>query len=179
MDLRFPIGEFEQPDALTAGEREAAILSIETHPAKLRAALADISEKELAARYRPGGWSVTQVVHHLADSHMNAYLRFKLALTEDVPTIKTYDEAAWAELPDVGATSIDVSRQLLEALHARWSRLLRAMQAEQTPFSRRLSHPERGAMNLDQMLALYAWHGPHHVAHIRLARGQGLAAAGG
>ena len=176
MDLRFPIGEFEQPEALTSDERERAIRSIETHPAHLRAALEAISPEDVEARYRPGGWSVRQVVHHLADSHVNAYVRFRLALTEDVPTIKTYDEARWAELPDVDATPLDVSVRLLDAVHDRWSRLLRAMQKESTLFRRELSHPERGVMSLDQMLAMYAWHGPHHVAHIRLARGHGLAA---
>jgi uncharacterized damage-inducible protein DinB len=144
--------------------RAARIAEIDAAPAALRAAVAGLSEEQLATPYRPGGWTVRQVVHHLPDSHANAYVRFKLALTEDNPTIKPYLEARWAELPDNAGTPVEVSLGLLEALHRRWVVLLRGMGPED--FARPLTHPEKGRLSLDQMLALYAWHGRHHVAHV-------------
>jgi uncharacterized damage-inducible protein DinB len=123
-----------------------------------------LSEEQLNTPYRPGGWTVRQVVHHLPDSHMNSYVRFKLALTEDAPTIKPYDEALWANLADSSTTPLETSLALLDALHVRWVRLLKSM--TDADFMREFRHPESGLIRLDQNLALYAWHGKHHVAHI-------------
>jgi uncharacterized damage-inducible protein DinB len=164
LDLRFPTGRFQRPQSLTAEQRAQAIDIIAATPGSLRAAVRGLTEAQLDTPYRPDGWTVRQVVHHLPDSHMNSYVRFKLALTEDTPPIKAYDEARWAELPDNRTTPVETSLTLLEALHDRWVRLLRAMAAED--FARRLMHPENGPMTLETMLALYAWHGPHHVAQI-------------
>lgn len=163
-DLRYPLGKFKRPEVLTDAERAAAIDRITTMPAKFRAALRGLSDSQLDTPYRPDGWTVRQVVHHVPDSHLNALTRFKLALTEDVPTVKPYNEAAWARLADVQDTPIETSLMLLEALHDRWGRLLRSMSARD--FDRQLNHPENGVMNLHQLLAMYAWHGDHHTAHI-------------
>lgn len=167
-DLRYPIGPFIKPDALTPAERLAAIRHIAEAPRKMREAVNGLNDSQLNTLYRPGGWSVRQVVHHVPDSHMNAYVRCKLALTEDTPTIKPYDEAAWAKLADSAATPITVSLDLLDNLHSRWVALLQAM----TPadFARAYNHPEMGRMTLDQVVAMYAWHGQHHVAHITSLR---------
>lgn len=167
-DPRYPIGSFS-PDANPTPEaRSRHIEQITALPAKLRSALRGLSPQQLDTPYREGGWTVRQVVHHVPDSHMNAYIRFKLALTENVPTIKPYEEAAWARLKDSEATSIEVSLNLLEALHIRWVNLLRSMKAED--FSRKLNHPESGVQTLDHVLAIYDWHGNHHVAHITTLR---------
>ena len=166
-DLRYPIGRFTRPDRLSAADRERAIGVIMNTPAQLRRAVEDLSAEQLDTPYRPGGWTVRQLVHHVPDSHLNAYVRCKLALTEDVPTIKPYDEAAWAQLPD-SRMPVETSLVLLETLHARWVTLLRSVAEEQ--WARRLNHPESGVMRLDQLLALYAWHGPHHVAHVTSLR---------
>jgi hypothetical protein len=164
-DLRYPIGQFRRPEvSLDAVERRQAIDAIAAAPAKLRDAVAGLGPAQIETPYRPDGWTVRQVVHHVADSHMNAYVRFKLGLTEDEPTIKAYDEARWAELPDTRDTPIETSLVLLEQLHDRWVRLLRAMSA--SDFARRIKHPEMGMLRLDQVLALYAWHSAHHVAHV-------------
>ena len=164
-DLRFPIGEFRYQGPATAADRRDRIEQIEQAPAALRAAVRGLTDAQLDTRYRPGGWTVRQVVHHVPDSHLNAMTRFKLALTEDTPTIKPYDEARWAELGDVGATPVETSLRLLEALHERLVILLRSLEPAQ--FQRTLFHPERNAvMTLDELLALYAWHGRHHAAHI-------------
>jgi uncharacterized damage-inducible protein DinB len=168
-DLRFPIGKFVRPKSLKPEERTAAIEAIATTPAAMRAAVNGLTDAQLDTPYRPGGWTVRQVVHHVPDSHMNAYTRFKLALTEDVPTIKPYDEAKWAELEDGKSKLVEHSLTLLDALHARWVFLLERL----TPsdFERKLNHPEWDApMSLDSLLALYAWHGRHHVAHITSLR---------
>lgn len=168
-DLRYPIGPFLYDGVATAEARHDRISRIERTPAALRAAVRGLSEAQLAAPYRPDGWTVRQVVHHVPDSHLNAMIRFKLALTESTPTIRPYDEARWAQLGDVAATPIEVSLRLLEALHERWVALLRSMSA--ADFSRQLFHPERNAtMTLDELLALYAWHGPHHTAHVTALR---------
>jgi len=167
-DLRYPIGEFSYPGEETADERRRAIDEIEATPVRLRAAVQGLSPQQLDTPYRPGGWTVRQVVHHVPDSHLNAYTRFKLALTEDEPTIKPYDEARWAELADVRTAPLGVSFRLLEALHQRWVLLLRSLRPED--FRRTLRHPERGVMSLDQTLCYYAWHGRHHVAHITSLR---------
>jgi uncharacterized damage-inducible protein DinB len=163
-DLRFPVGRFQRPVSLSDEQRAAAIAAIAAAPAKLRAAVRGLSESQLDTPYRPDGWTVRQVVHHVPDSHSNALTRFKLALTESTPTIKPYDEAAWANLGDVRTTPVETSLVLLEALHDRWVRLLHSIAP--ADFDRTLNHPENGLMNLHQLLALYAWHGEHHVAHV-------------
>ncbi|HUX33737.1 MAG TPA: putative metal-dependent hydrolase [Gemmatimonadaceae bacterium] len=169
-DLRYPIGRFQRPAAVTAAERAAFIEAIAATPAALREAVRGLDDAQLDTPYRPDGWTVRQVVHHLADSHLNAYARLKLALTEMEPTIKPYDEAKWAALPDSRSPLVAESLALLDALHARWVFLLRAM----TPadFGRTLVHPEHpgSPMTLDVLLAIYAWHGRHHVAHITALR---------
>jgi hypothetical protein len=163
-DLRYPIGEFHSPSTFSADDRRRSIAIIEDTPAKMRAALRGLNDKQLDTPYRPGGWTVRQVVHHVPDSHLNAYIRFKLALTEDVPTIKPYDEQSWANLADSKNTPVETSLTLLESLHQRMTILLKSMKPED--FTRQLNHPERGPMTVDSVLALYAWHGPHHVAHV-------------
>lgn len=168
-DPRYPTGPFARPSGpLSAAERAACTDRIAAVPARLRAATGGLDDARLDTPYRPGGWTVRQLVHHLPDSHMNAYVRFKLALTEDSPLIKTYDEAAWAELADTRAVSPETSLRLLEALHERWVAVLRPM--GDAEFARTLQHPEWGAIRLDFMLALYAWHGDHHVAHVTALR---------
>jgi uncharacterized damage-inducible protein DinB len=167
-DLRYPVGPFVYDRDTPPGRREEWIRQIAGAPALLRSAVSGLSDRQIETPYRPGGWTVRQVVHHVPDSHLNAYCRFKLALTEDNPTIKPYDEAAWANVADTAGTPLEVSLTLLEALHQRWVVLLEAM----TPadFARPLLHPDRGAISLDWMLQLYAWHGRHHAGHVMLVR---------
>ncbi len=167
-DLRYPVGKFHFSESVSREERETFIAQIAETPERLRRAIAGLSEPQLETPYRPGGWTVRQVVHHLPDSHMNSYVRFKLAVTEDEPAIKAYDEARWAELEDARSASIDSSLGLLEALHERWTMFLRSLSPEQ--LARKLLHPQLGPVTLDQNLALYAWHGRHHVAHITALR---------
>jgi uncharacterized damage-inducible protein DinB len=167
-DLRFPIGRFLAPVALTAEDRARLIGEIRDTPARLHDVIAGLSEQRLDTPYRPGGWTVRQVVHHLPDSHMNGYTRFRLALTEEQPTIKPYDEARWAELADARSGPVDVSLGLLAALHTRWVALLESLQAEQWALAYR--HPDMGVVSLGTALALYAWHGRHHVAHVTRLR---------
>jgi uncharacterized damage-inducible protein DinB len=164
-DLRFPVGKFDWNQPINQTDYPRLIGEIAAAPGALRSAVAGLSRDQLETRYRPGGWTVKQVVHHVPDSHLNAYTRFKLGLTEDEPTIKPYEEAKWAELPDSQRLPIDVSLDLLDALHQRWVVLLRAM--EPSDFNRAVRHPEGDRLiTLAQLLALYAWHGRHHVAHI-------------
>lgn len=164
-DLRFPIGKFERTkEPNTPEKRKMLIDLIAKAPEHLKQAVTGLNGKQLDAPYREGGWTVRQVTHHLADSHMNAYVRYKLGLTEDNPTIKPYKEAAWADLADSRVTPIDVSLALIDHLHARWVVLLRTLKPED--WERNVTHPEAGPMSLDMMLRLYAWHGAHHVAHI-------------
>lgn len=167
-DLRYPIGKFQRVDVLTDAQRRGFIDAIAEAPAKLRSAIEGLNDRQLDTPYRPGGWTVRQVVHHVPDSHINSFVRFKLALTEDEPTIKPYDEGRWAELGDVNATPVETSLALLESLHKRWVLLLNSL----TPshWRRTFRHPERGTMTLDENLQLYAWHGRHHVAHITSLR---------
>jgi len=169
-DLRYPIGEFLQVEKLTDAERAACISQIEEMPARLGAAVAGLTPAQLETPYRPGGWTVHQLVHHIADSHMNALTRFKLALTEDEPTIKTYEEQLWAELVDTKTPPIEWSLTLLENLHKRWVILLRSLGPADWP--RKFRHPGWGLATVDFLLAQYAWHSRHHVAHITSLRGR-------
>lgn len=162
-DLRYPIGKFEKPSEITAAQRDEYIKTILALPQKLVDAVSDLSERQLDAPYRPGGWTVRQTVHHIADSHLNSFVRFKLALTEEAPTIRPYYEDRWAELAD-SEMPIDVSMKIIEGLHLRWATLL--MNMSDAEFGRELIHPETGAWTLEKMLALYDWHSRHHTAHI-------------
>jgi hypothetical protein len=163
-DPRFPIGKFHFDGPPDAQRREKLIGDIENTPAMLRAAVQGLSAEQLGTPYRDGGWTVLQVVHHLPESHMNAYIRFKLALTEDEPVVKPYMEDRWAQLPDAQSTPAEVSLALLDSLHDRFVRTLLAIRPEE--WRRTFRHPELGVMPLDKNLALYSWHGRHHVAHI-------------
>lgn len=167
-DLRYPIGKFHYDASIDGAQRQTLIDEIAATPKNLKVAVSGLSEAQVHTPYREGGWSVRQVVHHLPDSHMNSYVRFKLALTEDEPTIKPYAEDRWAELSDSEATPIEVSLTLLDSLHDRWVRLLRSLSAEE--WKRTFRHPALGVMDLQKTLALYAWHGRHHVAHITSLR---------
>ncbi len=169
-DPRYPIGPFVPPAVITANDRERFVAVLEAAPDKLRVAISGLSEAQLDTSYRDGGWTVRQVVHHVPDSHLNSYVRFKWALTENRPTIKAYLEDRWAELPDVRGTPVAVSLDLLTALHKRWTTLLRAM--TETDFARTFVHPETGAQTLAANLAYYAWHGEHHTAQITQLREQ-------
>lgn len=163
-DPRYPIGKFLYEREPTEQQRQQFISEIEQTPAALRGAVANLSPQQIETPYRDGGWRVRQVVHHVPDSHMNAYVRFKLALTEEEPTIKPYAENLWAQLPDNRETSLETSLALLESLHVRFVNLLRSLTPEQ--WKRTFRHPELGVVPLEKSLALYAWHGRHHVAHI-------------
>jgi DinB superfamily len=170
MDPRYPTGKFEMPAAVTPALRQAAIEKIAETPAKFRAAVRGLGDAQMDTPYRDGGWTIRQVVHHVPDSHMNAYVRLKLALTESSPTIKPYMEDKWALLADSRATPIEVSLSLLDSLHTRWVVLLRSLKPED--FSRKLVHPDHGERNIDWVIFIYAWHGPHHTAHITELRKQ-------
>jgi uncharacterized damage-inducible protein DinB len=167
-DLRYPIGKFTFDGAPTEQARNKFIDDIELAPSRLRAAVQGLSQEQLDTPYRPGGWTVRQVVHHVPDSHLNAYVRFKLALTEDEPTIKPYHEDRWAELQESQTAPIEISLALLESLHQRWVLVLRSIKAED--WKRAFRHPELGAVSLEKNVALYSWHGRHHVAHITSLR---------
>jgi uncharacterized damage-inducible protein DinB len=167
-DLRYPIGKFHFDGSTTKDQRDKLIDDIAAAPANVRTAVKKLSEQQLDTPYRPEGWTVRQVAHHVPDSHLNAYVRFKLALTEEEPTIKTYAEDRWAQLADTQTTPVEVSLQLLESLHDRWVRLLRSLQTED--WKRSFRHPELGTVSLEKSLALYSWHGRHHVAHITSLR---------
>jgi len=162
-DLRYPLGPSPKPDALTPAQRAESIERLARAPDALGRAVAGLDDAQLDTPYRPGGWTVRQLAHHVPESHMNAYVRFKLALTEDMPTIKPYDQALWAQTPDIQGP-VGPSLALLAALHERWVLLLRGMGPAE--FARKLNHPESGVLTLDRMLAMYAWHGRHHTAHI-------------
>jgi DinB superfamily len=163
-DPRYPIGKFTYDSPPNNPQRQELIDDIEHTPAAVRAAVSGLSPQQIETPYREGGWTVRQVVHHLPDSHMNAFIRFKLALTEDEPTIKPYEQQLWADLPDVKATPLETSLVLLEALHLRFVGLLRGLNSQD--WKRTFRHPELGVMPLEKNLALYSWHGRHHVAHI-------------
>jgi DinB superfamily len=164
-DLKYPVGSFTDPGTASAGEVQQWIRTLEEFPAMLRSTVGSMNDNQLDTRYREGGWSVRQVVHHLADSHMNAYIRFKLALTERNPTIKPYLEDRWGELKEARQAPVEISLQILEALHRRWVLSLRNMTTEE--WERTYYHPESGKeWKLSSVLALYAWHCRHHHAHI-------------
>ncbi len=163
-DLQYPIGRFRPPSEFTEALRREWVGEIGAAPAQLRAAVRGLSADQLLTSYRPEGWTVAQVVHHLPDSHVNSYVRCRLALTEDEPTITPYSEPRWAALPDASSADIEPSLLLLEGLHRRWVGLLGTLSVEQ--WARVYRHPERGPMTIERTAALYAWHGRHHVAHI-------------
>ena len=163
-DPRYPIGHFDLNVSLTDNDRKNLIADIEKTPAALRAAVQGLTAQQIETPYREGGWTVRQVTHHVPDSHMNAYIRFKLALTEDKPTIKPYAEDRWAQLEDTHSAPLEVSLALMDSLHDRWVRLLKSIQPEQ--WKRTFLHPDMGALTLNKALIIYGWHGKHHVAHI-------------
>lgn len=167
-DLRYPIGVYEPRHHTTAEQRRALIDIIAATPQQLRDAVQGLTPAQFDTPYRPEGWTVRQVVHHVVDSHLNSYIRFRWALTEEDPLIKAYDEKAWAQLPDASTADPAISLALLDTLHERWVLLLRALTPEQC--LRTLRHPEAGVLTLETMLGLYAWHGQHHVAHITALR---------
>jgi uncharacterized damage-inducible protein DinB len=167
-DLRYPVGKFESVMRLTPEQRREYIEVIADAPARLASAVANLSPAQIDTPYRPGGWSVRQLVHHIADSHMNALARFKLTLTEDEPTVKTYEESLWAELADTKTPPIEPSLVLIDNLHKRWVILLRSLGA--TDWPRKFRHPHWGAATVDFLLAQYSWHCRHHVAHITSLR---------
>lgn len=164
-ELQYPIGKASLPTGpLSAAERKKAIETIAELPVRLRAAVAGLTHEQLDTPYRPGGWTVRQVVHHLADAHVNGFLRFKLALTENEPTIKPYNQEKWANTADSRTAPIDPSLHIVDGVHERWTTLLTSMKP--ADFARKYQHPERGPMTLDTTVAMYAWHAKHHVAHI-------------
>jgi hypothetical protein len=168
--LRYPVGRFERPNAaLDASSRGALLDTIEQLPAALRSLVIGRPDAQLDTAYRPGGWTVRQVVHHVPDSHMNAYIRMKFAVTEDAPAIKAYEEARWAELPEAKSGPVDMSVALLEGLHRRWIAFLRGLPAAE--FGKAYVHPELGRVTLDEAIALYAWHSRHHTGHVRQGLG--------
>ena len=167
-DPRYPIGKFSFDGTLTPEQKKQYLNDIEQTPARMREAVRGLSDQQLNTPYREGGWTVRQLAHHIPDSHMNAYIRFKLALTEDEPTIRPYMEDRWAELPESKQAPIDVSLTLLDSLHQRWTMVLRNI--PDADWKRTLRHPEMGLLSLEKTLALYAWHGKHHVAHVTTLR---------
>ena len=168
MDLFYPIGKFSWPKAVSAGERSQHLDVLADAPARFRQAVDGLDDAQLDTPYRPGGWTVRQVIHHVPDSHMNSYCRFRWALTEDNPPIKGYNEAAWAELHDARSGPLEPSLQLLESLHSRWVVLLSSL--SERDWARTFQHSEYGPVRLDQNLALYSWHSRHHAAHITSLR---------
>jgi uncharacterized damage-inducible protein DinB len=167
-DLRYPIGKYE-PQSFSSKQLQDWLIDIQFLPLHLENAVLNLTADQLATPYRDGGWTVKQLVHHVADSHMNAYIRFKLALTEDNPTIKPYDEAAWANLADTQIVPINISLTLLHALHVRWREVIQAIKEEE--WNRTVFHPEhQKEMTLWYLLGMYAWHGRHHTAHVTSLR---------
>ena len=168
-DPRYPIGPLDMVGrALTPEERARLIDAIDAHPARMRAAVDGLDDAQLDTPYRDGGWTVRQVVHHVVDSHVNAYVRFKLAVTEDHPRIRAYDQEAWAILPDGKSGPVEGSLAILDALHPRWVAFLRALPQE--AFARKVDYPERGDATVDQLLEVYGWHCPHHEGHVTRLR---------
>ena len=168
--LKYPLGHWTKPEVLTDEEQQQAIRRLAALPETLRRVVQNVSDSHADQPYRPGGWTIRQLIHHIADSHVNFYIRVKLALTEDTPTVKTYDQDAWIELADVPRVPIDVSLSMLTAVHARLIALLEAISAEDR--RRPLMHPEHGRMTIEQLMSMYAWHGDHHTEQIRRALAQ-------
>jgi uncharacterized damage-inducible protein DinB len=166
--LRYPVGRLRPKRELSTSDRAGLITEIAELPSRLAAAVHGLTAAQLDTPYRPGGWTLRQVVHHVADSHINSYVRFKLAVTEDEPAITTYDEAAWALLPDAQGDDVGVSLRLLDALHTRWVQFLRSLQPEE--WQRAYRHPELGRVSLDVALQIYGWHSLHHTAHVTVTR---------
>lgn len=167
-DLRYPTGKFHWPQSVSPGELSSMIAAIAVVPAQARDAVAGLNAAQLDTPYRDGGWTPRQMIHHVADSHINSYIRFRFALTEDAPTIKPYAEDRWAELADAKAGPVETSLAILDGLHARWTTLLRSF--GEAEWARTFVHPENGVMRLDLAVALYAWHGNHHITQIRRLR---------
>jgi hypothetical protein len=166
--LRYPVGRMPRVTTpLDRSSRQACLDTIEQAPARVRALVASLSDRDLDTPYRPGGWTIRQVVHHVPDSHMNAYIRMKLAVTEETPAARTYEEGRWAELPEAKSGPIEMSLGLLEALHRRWLAFLRAL--PEADLQRAFSHPEWGRVTVDEAISMYAWHCRHHAAHIEQA----------
>jgi len=166
--LRYPVGRFQRSTAPLDPRTRAEYLAVlEQLPSTMRSLVQDLSEAQLDTPYRPGGWTVRQVVHHVPDSHMNAYIRMKLAVTEETPAIKTYEEARWAELPEAKSGPVAMSLDLLDALHRRWVSFLRAL--PEAEWRKSFSHPDWGVVSIDEAVGMYAWHCRHHAAHIRNA----------
>jgi hypothetical protein len=170
-DFRYPIGKFTYDGTMTDARRAECVARIAASPGGLRAAVARLDDPQLDTPYRPGGWTVRQVVHHVPDSHLNAYTRIRLALTEDTPTIKPYAEARWAELPDARSLPVAISLALLEALHARWCH---CSSSPARPTAPPLHHQAAGSLDHRQLLAMYAWRGEHHIAHVTVCAADGL-----
>jgi len=168
IDPRYPIGKFSFDGTLTPDQKKQYLQDIEETPTRLRAAVCGLSDQQVNTPYRDGGWTVRQLTHHVPDSHMNAYIRFKLALTEDEPTIRPYMEDRWAELPESKQAPVELSLALLDSLHQRWTMVLKNI--SETDWKRNLRHPEMGLLSLEKTLALYAWHGRHHTAHVTALR---------
>lgn len=169
--LRFPIGKYQKPDIITNDHIKAWKKDLSELPYQMRKIAAGVRDKDLSKTYRPDGWTARQVIHHVADSHMNAYIRFKLTLTEDTPIVKGYDEAAWALLPDSTEMNVDISLKMIDALHTRWVYLLDGMKKKD--WSKKYDHPEYDApASLDSVLGLYAWHGKHHTGHLKIIKEQ-------
>lgn len=167
-NLRYPIGEFEKPEPVTKPQIESWITEIELLPVRINKLTKSLSEIELDWQYRPHGWKIRQVVHHLADSHMNAFIRLKLSLTENIPTIKPYFEDKWAELPDVNQTHISESLKIIEGLHSRWIKLLKSL--SNGDLKMEFNHPEYNRrISIEEFIGIYAWHSNHHLAHIKQA----------
>lgn len=163
---RYPIGQFVCDEVISSEQVAEWIEEIRLLPAQLREAVTGLNEEDLNKTYRPNSWTIRQLVHHIADSHMNGYIRIKLALTEDGPTIKPFEESEWAKLPDYDLP-ISVSLQLIESLHERWSYLLQSLTNNQS--KRFFNHPDSGTLSIEKSIGIYAWHGKHHLAHIRHA----------
>lgn len=167
-DLKYPIGKFSKPESISEEEIKSWITDIEQFPNRLNKLVPYLSASELNYRYRPDGWTIKQVVHHCADSHMNSFIRFKLCLTEELPTIKPFNDSKWAELPDATEADISTSLKLIEGLHARWTILLKSLDASE--LNKQYVHPDKQQpLSLLDSIALYAWHGNHHLAHIKQA----------